>query len=337
MKTIINLQIDDTLLDMMNKKEYEPSDYLNQMLWRELVLENETNYFNNLSKINFSDTSWEFKADDTQIDSDFKFLHKVFIKERVDFLNWLNKFSRGYKTNIQNTLSKAFSKEFMNFKESLENSTYSSKYFSLALRNLINYCMSRGLLKKSQSIDIKDKLKLGRSNVDMRVPTKNELNTLLEDISKFNKYDYGFLKILLESGLRTSDLVFILHNLNVDDVETVGDVVVIPIFNLRGSKQSFYLFCSKDSFDIVLENYEYFKEYNPERLKSHIKRACMIPLKYIRKLNFTKLIESGVSFEIANFIQGRAQQDMGFNHYLAKKSFALREYTKVLSEIINWR
>ena len=104
MKTQIVIDLDDSLIEMIGKKEYDTSQYLNQMLWRELVLENDMNYFNNLDKIKFSDTSWEFKSTDTQIDSDFKFLQKIYVKETDQFHNWLNKFSDGYRKNIINTL-----------------------------------------------------------------------------------------------------------------------------------------------------------------------------------------------------------------------------------------
>ena len=75
------------------------------------------------------------------------------------------------------------------------------------------------------------------------------------------------------------------------------------------------------------------KNYNPEGLKTHIKRNKLLPLKYLRKYNFTLMIENEVNFEIANFIQGRASQNIGFNHYLAKKNLACREYLKIVDTL----
>ncbi len=54
----------------------------------------------------------------------------------------------------------------------------------------------------------------------------------------------------------------------------------------------------------------------------------IINLKYLRKYNFNLLVTSGVSIEIANYIQGRASKNVGFNHYLAKKDIAVKEYEK---------
>ncbi len=42
------------------------------------------------------------------------------------------------------------------------------------------------------------------------------------------------------------------------------------------------------------------------------------------------MVKAGVEFEIANFIQGRTSKNIGFNHYLAKKEIALKEYKKLL-------
>lgn len=55
-----------------------------------------------------------------------------------------------------------------------------------------------------------------------------------------------------------------------------------------------------------------------------------MPLKYIRKYHFTHIISCDVTFEFANFIQGRVSTNIGFNHYLAKKQLAVEEYKKLL-------
>lgn len=333
MKTQIVIDLDDSLVEMIGKKEYDTSQYLNQMLWRELVLENDMNYFNNLDKIKFSDTSWEFKSTDTQIDSDFKFLQKIYVKETDQFHSWLNKFSDGYRKNIINTLKRTFEKDYDNFIQSEVNCSYSNKYFSLSLRNLVNYAIERNLMVKSHSVNVKDKLKLRSATFDKRVPKFEEFEELLFSVKKFySKLDHTFLILLFESGLRTSDLMYFLHNFKEEDVEIREEVVIAPIFNIRGSKQSFYLFATKKTFDIILNNLEYYKSFNVEKLKTYIKRKGLLPLKYIRKLNFTKLIEAEIDFEIANFIQGRASSNIGFNHYLAKKEIGFKRYKKFIDE-----
>lgn len=53
-------------------------------------------------------------------------------------------------------------------------------------------------------------------------------------------------------------------------------------------------------------------------------------MKYTRKYSFTKMIQNDVNFEMANFIQGRVSKNLGFNHYLAKKEIAIKEYRKIL-------
>ena len=121
---------------------------------------------------------------------------------------------------------------------------------------------------------------------------------------------------------------YFVNTFEVDKFEVVDQVVVYPLYYLRGTKNSYYLFISKSLFDKIVDSN--LKEFNVEKLKTWIKRHNLIPLKYTHKYNFTKLIKNDVSFEIANFIQGRISSNIGFNHYLAKKEIALREYRKII-------
>jgi intergrase/recombinase len=50
----------------------------------------------------------------------------------------------------------------------------------------------------------------------------------------------------------------------------------------------------------------------------------IVSSKYLRKYNFTLMIDCEISFEITNFIQGRASKNVGFNHYLAKRNLAVK-------------
>lgn len=49
-------------------------------------------------------------------------------------------------------------------------------------------------------------------------------------------------------------------------------------------------------------------------------RKGLLRLNYTRKYSFTRIIQADISFEMANFIQGRFSSNMGFIYYLAKKN-----------------
>lgn len=334
-KTKINITIDKSLLILLKEKRISISSHINQLLWRELALENDKEHFLKFNNVIYKNDTWQFKDKDNEIDKDFKFLYHIYIKEYIEFEEWLNKHSKHYRESILSVLKSSFKSHYKNFKQSLEKGKYSAKYYSLAFRNLINYSVEKNLLKKSESINIKDKLKLYRSGMDNRVPNTSEITTIITKIKHYNILDYIFLRLLLESGLRVSDVIYFLRVFTKEIIEIKENIVICPLYHFRGSKSSFYFFGLRETYELLLQYGEEMKQYNEERLKTHIKRNKLMPLKYFRKYHFTLMVESEVNFEIANFIQGRASQNIGFNHYLAKKNLAYKEYSKIQTKIIN--
>ncbi|MDA3856453.1 MAG: integrase [Candidatus Woesearchaeota archaeon] len=333
MKERVNVTLDKSLLNILKERRIKLSSHINQLLWRELALENDKEHFHKFNNIEYKNESWQFKDKDNEMDKDFKYLYHIYVDKYDEFHEWLNKHSKGYKKNITNVLKNSFKNNYRNFRESLRKGKYSAKYYSLAFRNLINYAVEEDLLKKSESIDIKDKLKLYRSGMDFKVPGKNEVIKLLNKIKEYNILDYIFVRLLFESGLRISDVKFFLKTFTRDNVEILKSIFICPLYHFRGSKSSFYCLALNETFNLLLKNYDDMKNYNEERLKTHIKRNNLLSLKYLRKYNFTLMIEYNLNFEIANFIQGRASQDIGFNHYLAKKKLATTEYMKIQKEL----
>ncbi len=202
----------------------------------------------------------------------------------------------------------------------------------LALRNWLKFCDEEEILSEEIVNKIKKFMKSPKkSNIDSFVPSSEEIDSLLSNIKEYNYIDYLGIQFLLQSGLRVSEIVHFFSTFDSKKIEVVDDVVIYSLFHMRGQKNSFYLFMSKSLYEEYLVYIKEFKGYNFERLKTHIKRNGLTPLKYMRKYNFTQLIGSGVEFEIANFIQGRSSTNIGFNHYLAKKEIAVREYKKIIS------
>ena len=202
----------------------------------------------------------------------------------------------------------------------------------LGLRNWLKFCDEEEILSEDIVNKIKKFMKSPKkSNIDSFVPSSGEVDTLLSNIKEFNYIDYLGIQFLLQSGLRVSEIVHFFENFDSKKVEVIDNLVIYSLFHMRGQKNSFYLFISKSLYEEYLSLKDDFKGYNFERLKTHIKRRGLTSLKYMRKYNFTQLIGAGVEFEVANFIQGRSSTNIGFNHYLAKKEIAVREYRKFLN------
>ena len=145
-----------------------------------------------------------------------------------------------------------------------------------------------------------------------------------------NKQFCIFVKILLESGLRCSNLEAFIKSFEPKKAEIRGDIIVYPLFDINGKKGSFYLFMKKNTYDEFLIHQAQFKHFNLTCLKRHIRYNKLLSLKYLRKYQFTQMIKVGISLEVADFIQGRASKNIGFNHYLAKKEIAVKGYSKLL-------
>lgn len=247
---------------------------------------------------------------------------------------WLNKLkvSEGYRKNIRNLTKNIFSQQFRSVIElkQIVNTEPNIKYKQLAIRNWIKFIEEYEIVPYETILEWKSKIKVNtRSNVDSFIPTERVIKDFLDKVNNYDLGSYIFLKILLDSGLRVTEAQLFIESLDKNKFEISNNVVTYPLFHIRGTKSSFYVFISLETYNLIINNFKLIKSYNVEKLKTWIKRNNLIPLKYTRKYNFTLLIKSGVPLEIANFIQGRASQNIGFNHYLAKKELAIKEYTKI--------
>ncbi|MEC8339806.1 MAG: integrase [Nanoarchaeota archaeon] len=256
------------------------------------------------------------------------YAHKI---HEDKFIDWLHskKVSDGYILNIKNSLRSCLRLQFDDVNELRDKLVKGKckKYRTLALRNFLNYCEEYEYLEIDLINKIRSKVKVTeKSNIDTYIPSKEEIKNFKNRVHKYNNIDYIFLKILLESGLRVTEGQEFVKNIDVSKFEIYDNVVVYSLYHLRGSKNAYYVFLSFDTYKLIIDNIKKLKVFNVEKLKTWIKRNKLIPLKYTRKYNFTMLIKANINLEVANFIQGRVSKNVGFNHYLAKKEVAVKEY-----------
>ena len=137
--------------------------------------------------------------------------------------------------------------------------------------------------------------------------------------------------MLLESGSRFTELVDLVINFDESKLEKENKIILYRNFYLRGNKSSYYLFFQEKTFKEFLKiRSKITSESYLESFRDRIMRnKSIVSSKYLRKYNFTLMVEAQIPFEIANFIQGRASKNVGFNHYLAKRDLAVKEYKKI--------
>jgi len=352
-KIRITITIDKELYEIIHRRREEKSALINSLLWKFLGVENNkslvSNHYSQNSKnkrlvgiepttCGLQDRRDEGLETSDKGKSEVLALFRVYKTNRKQYeMYLLDNFSQKYSQDILRCLDKLITKENItnNIKIFIERSSYSQKYTILAFRNYLKYCEKYELLDLNLITSIKNKIKFGNNNknYDIYVPTKTNIiesrNLLKQNYPQF----LILFDIMLESGCRFTELKeFILH-FNKNNIELWDDEIVLyRFFYIRGKKSSYYLFFKLQTYNRLLneiKNIDLKLLLSFQNILNHKKEY--ISAKYLRKYNFTLLIESGVSFEIANFIQGRSSQNIGFNHYLAKKTIAVKEYKKIIS------
>jgi len=259
-------------------------------------------------------------------------LKSIYFLEQSRFKEYLyKKFSFNYARDMNNTLEKIFIKfkvcTLNDLIKLIRKGLINDRASRTSFRVFLNYLEYRELVEEDILLKLRSKVKLSiKSEIDTFVPNDKMIERSLKLISG---KDYILYKIVLESGCRPSELGEFIQNFDSSKVEIHNDTIAYRNFYLRNSKNSFYLFFTKKTY-LEFIKYKYdLKIFNKFRERI-VRNKSIISLKYLRKYQFTLLIKNGVSIEIADFIQGRCSRNIGFNHYLAKKEIALKEYGKIL-------
>ncbi|MDD4662389.1 MAG: integrase [Candidatus ainarchaeum sp.] len=235
--------------------------------------------------------------------------------------------SKGYYKSLAK-LNSIFSKNiYKNHQELLEdykknidlvNNTQSSRKI---VSKFLNYLKDEGFSQEN-IVSCKKLLKkdINFSN-DTYVPTDQEIKVTLSKLREDLKPLY---LLFLFSGIRVSEGIYLLNNLNNLKIQCKDNYCKIHLDYNRHNKRSF--FCYIPHF-IYTQIGVQKTELNNIRI--FIKRNKLIPLKYCRKWFYTKCIELGIPESIADFYQGRVSSSVGANHYLSRQFLADKHYTKI--------
>lgn len=268
----------------------------------------------------------------------FNKLRTTFENKKFEFINWIfENYSESYERLTINTLSKLWKlkpNSLEEFNQLIKENKINGKSVTVSIRVYCNFLEKHSLLIDENLKFLRKNIKIIRSRgVDSFVPSKKEVDNSIQIIKENYSEEYLTLyQFLIESGCRFSELMNFILTFDNKHIEEFDKVITYRNFFIRGQKSSYYLFFKKDTYEQLIEIKDTLTKYQLERFKDRISRNKeVISVKYLRKYNFTFLIENGISFEIANFIQGRTSQNIGFNHYLAKKVVAVKEYKKLIS------
>jgi len=146
-----------------------------------------------------------------------------------------------------------------------------------------------------------------------RIPSLEEIKKVLNHEDERIRILY---RLLLESGIRLKEALFILNNYDpaLDQMEDGFYVYTVNL--IRKSKKSFY------AFHITPLQ----KTYITESIIDHT--DLPVKPKFIRKFVATKMLELGIPSEVVDFFQGRTPSSILSKHYLDLLTLAKKEYKK---------
>ncbi len=202
-------------------------------------------------------------------------------------------------------------------------------WFARSVRNLINYCMQKGIVTKEQANELKSVLKLKRTGFDIYLPTDTEVKETLAAI-KDHRVKI-LIKLMLYSGCRVIEGIKLLTEFEPNKLHFIDGVAYYDMNWIRHNKRASKLFMPA-SFAKQLDQI-----YISERILYKNWTHKMKP-KHCRNWFANKLLQLGVTESVIAFMLGHSTRTTLTTHYLELMNNALRGYKKVaptLQAIIN--
>jgi len=312
-KTRINISIDKEVAEVLNKYPLNRSRLINAMFRWLLFGEGEF--------MEFVEAIWRARRDSNprlpapkalKTFNDYWNLYKEqfaeWLSRRVatqtakDYLNALTKFFDKYTIKTIRDLRKA--SEELNYK----------KNYMKGLRNFINFLVEEEILDEGTATLLKRPLKIKRGTPRQIFITTEELKGAYNYLKeKHGESAEVLLKLLIFTGLRLSQVVRLLNSYDQKNLVVVNDKVArYPMLSLsRGHKKAFWAYMPTD-FALTA-----YGRVSPST---------------IRKWQYDVLTDH-MSFEIADFIQGRSAQTVGERHYSNLTKKADEAYSKVVDDL----
>ena len=184
-------------------------------------------------------------------------IKSIYFSHKNSYYSWLkNNFCKGCSTSMINRsfdLFSLFENRYYKPKEILlliEQNNLEIQFTLKSFRNWLNFCEKYEYLS-DQVIDLyRNKIKLISTNsIDTYIPTDFEIQNSLSVLK--NNYDleyYLMYKLILESGCRFTEFRKFTLEFDTEKLEFHDLIYTYSLFHLRGSKSSFYLFFTKETF-----------------------------------------------------------------------------------------
>jgi len=172
---------------------------------------------------------------------------------------------------------------------------------------------------------VKGRIKVKPVNPDIYVPGDEEV---AQTISELQGDGRTLFLGLLYSGLRATELQYLLNNHARLKAQKMDGFVKISLNWRRGRKNALFAYLPADLYAQLQRT-----RLAVNGLKSVLKVRGLMPLKYTRKVFYTQARSIGAPADVVDFIQGRAATSVGAAHYLDAQRLADEWYSKICSRI----
>jgi len=203
-----------------------------------------------------------------------------------------------------------------------------------AVRNLFNFCESMGW-DESFLRRLRKALPRDEVGVDIRVPSEAEVVASLRRLSRVSLRYRAFYNLLLDSGLRLTEVARLLSDFKAERAEHSGGFVRCGLGYFRGSKLAYFAYFTQSTYALIRKIGK--DEFCSNNASAHAYRLGLLPGKYLRKFAFDKMIELEFPESIADFIQGRVPVRVGAKHYMALMRRADQFYPRYAKYITHLR
>jgi len=327
-KTRLNISVDKEVAEVLNKYPLNRSRLINAMFRWLLFGEGEF--------MEFVEAIWRARRDSNPrlpAPKALKTFNDYWNTYKEQFTEWLSRrVATQTAKDYLNALTKFFDKytirTIRDLRKASEELNYKKNYMK-GLRNFINFLVEEEILDEGTATLLKRPLKIKRGTPRQVFITTEELKEAYNYLKeKHGESAEVLLKLLVFTGLRLSQVVRLLNSYDQKNLVVVNDKVArYPMLSLsRGHKKAFWAYMPAD-FALNLRKMDI--TYYMGQTRTVYERVSPST---IRKWQYDVLTDH-MSFEIADFIQGRSAQTVGERHYSNLTKKADEAYSRVVDKL----
>jgi len=240
--------------------------------------------------------------------------------------------STKWKKSLLGSAAKVFSKrtyenpdELLRLIEAKREMINGNAGYAKAVLIALKGALEAGFIDQNRYSAAKGRIKVKSINPDIHVPGDEEVK---QTISKLQGDGRTLFLGLLYSGLRATELQYLLTNYARLKAQRLDGFVKISLNWRRGKKTALFAYLPADLYAQLQST-----RLAVNGLKSALKVKRLMPLKYTRKVFYTQARSIGASAEVVDFIQGRAATSVGAVHYLDAQRLADEWYSRIRARI----